>query len=480
MRRFSRTFVVLGTLGLLVSSAIADRGLAALLVDQAFTDINQIRCAANNPFFGSGTTQDVAAVNLTWGLSGSILDASGGAAAGGTLQGIGFHDINLSLADSRSGTSVMVANGLPGVTMDYQFAVTGDYAPRNLTSTVLAGGGPDLTVAYNVAKTNHYISTSNHRPNLLTLHGLGPYQPLYVQMIGGQHDWNKTTTIFVNGDGTTEGTGINVGTWNSNMTNRTPGLAGFQTSAKANGDLTLELQTSQFSGLAAVMVSGQQSPWLYCQTGPNGSYTPSASDLVNSGSPSLLSRTNNGGSYYGSDPGGSALNNGTIYADGATSATEGERSYCPANGSAITFDLDLANAPLGYDISAIEAITGAGGGQYRASQKMRVEYSTVGSSGFELLVGEDQWNFLETQHSREMKVGLYSPLSSPMAHHVDQLRFTFFGIVVPDLTPDGISMYREIDVSGTPTVPEPATLGLLLAGLAGLCMTRRRGRSGRG
>lgn len=471
MSRISRAPTIVVALVLAVSLGWSATELAALEVDAAFTDIGQIRSAANNPFFGAGNTHDVAALNLTWGLSGPISGVSGGAAAGGTLNGIGFHDVDLSDAGLRSGNEVPVTGALPGVTMDYQFGLTSDPAPRNLTSTTLTGSEPDLTVAYNVATTNHYVSASNHRPNIVTFSGLGPYQPVYVQMLGGQHAWAAAPTIYVNGDGSTEGSGTNVGTWTSNQTNRTPGLAGFETRAKGNGDLTLEVGTTQYSGLAAMMVSGQQSPWLYSQSGPNGTFTAATDDLINLGSPSLASQSNSGGSLFSSDPSGIALNNGTIYDGGAPGTTDDDKTYCPADGSSITFDLQLVPGSVGYDITAIEAITGTA--QNRASQRMRIEYSQFGSADFHLLVSEDDWTFIDDSQSVELKAGMYGPADSILAAKVDQLRFTFFDIPSPSLAN---SMYREIDVFGTVAVPEPSALVLIALGAAGLGIGFRRRR----
>jgi hypothetical protein len=469
---------VTGVLALVLLAAPAGTATAALLVDAALTDTSQIRSATNNPFFGAGNTQDVAAINLTWTVTGPIQSTSGGAAAGGTLQGIGFHDIDLSVTGQRSGTGVSVINGLSGVTMDYQFAVSSDFAPRNLTSTTLTGSGPDLTVAYNVAKTNHYISSgTNHRPNIVTLHGLGSYQPLYVQLIGGQHSWNGATTIYVNGNGTTEGSGTNVGTWEYNKTSFTPGLAGFQTNAKANGDLTLEIQSGYYSGIAALIVSGQQSPWVYSQTGTSNTFAAATDDLINQGSPTLLSVSNSGGSLYSSDPGGAGLNNGKVYLDPSfTGGTGGADAYCPQNLSSITFTLNVPGGASGYNITQIDSITGVGSGQPRAGQKVRIEYSQLGSSDFNLLVSENDFTYLTTLAPGEVKISMLGTTDYVLAYNVDQLRFTFFDM------PEGYlptSMYREIDVFGTLVVPEPSALALAGCGLVGLCccaMIRRRRR----
>ena len=236
---------------------------AAIIVDTAFTNINQIESAANNPYFGPGTTLDAAAFNVTYGTSG-INGNNGGAAAGGTLNGIGFQDLDLSVA--QSGTGISVANALPGVTADYDFPALEDFTPRNLTSTVLApGSGPDWQTAMNVTESNWYFSQdpTDHPSPSLTIYGLTPNEPVYVQMIGGQQGWNGN--VFVTANGLDIGGGTTTTDWASNQTNYTAGLLGFTATTDTNGDLALGLSTNFYAGIAAIIVSesGAPVPALY-------------------------------------------------------------------------------------------------------------------------------------------------------------------------------------------------------------------------
>ena len=229
---------------------LAERAaFAVLLVDQALTDTSQILSVTNNPYFGAGNTANLAAVNISYGTP----------VGTATLNGIGFHDLDLQ-SNPRTGSGIPVAYALPGVTMDFTFDGDADMpGSRNLTSVSLTG--PDAAVGDQVALGNRYISvTTNHRPNLLTFHGAQASQPVYVQLIGGQHGWNGDTSIYVNGDGVTEGSGTLVGTWDSNKTNKTAGLAAFEATTNASGDLAMEVQSAFFSGLAAVIVQAQQAP----------------------------------------------------------------------------------------------------------------------------------------------------------------------------------------------------------------------------
>jgi hypothetical protein len=241
---------------------VATKADAALIVDAPLDNTSQIRTAANNPFFGPGTV-NLAGLNLSYGTG-----------AGGTLNGFGFHDFDMSFGNqnpvtTQSGVINPLTGNAAGIAANYLFGCNvdcgaGSSGPntggdRNLTTSIV---GADSTVANNLTRGNRYLSaSSDHRPNILAFHGLGANRNLYVQLIGGQHLWNDNTSIFVGGDGATEGTGTNVGIWNSNRTDSShAGLAGFTAVSTASGDLTLELQTSRFGGISAIMITGAPVP----------------------------------------------------------------------------------------------------------------------------------------------------------------------------------------------------------------------------
>ena len=219
---------------------------ATLLVDAALTDAAQIRTAHNDPFFPT-YTEDLAAVNLSYGTP----------TLGFPLNGIAFHDLELSTVP-RSGTGIAPYGAASGVTLDFVIDCdAGCGSPRNLTANIIAADPVDHFVVNRVRTGNRYISNSiEHRPNIVTFHGLGADRDVYVQLIGGQHGWNGNTSIFVNGDGT-EGTGTDIGVWQSNKTSFSAGLAGFEATTKPNGDLVVEVQSSFFGGIAGLIVSGE-------------------------------------------------------------------------------------------------------------------------------------------------------------------------------------------------------------------------------
>ncbi len=205
----------------------------AVLVDLPWTNTAQIQTPLNNTLFG--TLEHLAALNLHYGSQ----------PAAGMLNGIRFHDVRLVSYDA---TGLNTASGAisptfyPGVTVDYDFSREGDN--RALANSSITGS--DAGVANRIAQGNRYFGVPANSNHTMTFRGLDPGLPVYVQLIGGQHGWNDTTTVFANG--------VNLGPWASNRTNQTAGLFGFEAQADATGAVHVELQTSRFGGMAAAMV----------------------------------------------------------------------------------------------------------------------------------------------------------------------------------------------------------------------------------
>jgi len=233
MITFSRNLGLMAAASALLWGGVAQ----AAVVDAAWTNTSQIQSAANTgPLFTSIT--DLAAVNVHYGSR----------PAGGTLNGIGFLDVAIAPSSpppgsGNIGTGVTSGNFAAGVTLDYDFSGAG--AIRELNNANVTG--TDATVANNIAYDNRYFGVPASSEHTMTFHGLGADQALYVQLIGGQHGWNDNTTVYANG--------ASQGVWNSNKTNRTAGLFGFMTTATSGGDLTVELQTNRYGGMAAAIVS---------------------------------------------------------------------------------------------------------------------------------------------------------------------------------------------------------------------------------
>jgi hypothetical protein len=64
--------------------------------------------------------------------------------------------------------------------------------------------------------------------------------------------------------------------------------------------------------------------------------------------------------------------------------------------------------------------------------------------------------------------------SGPLAANVDAIRFDFF--TATGGLPSQESVYREIDIFGSATIPEPSSLGLLALGGTALLLRRVRKR----
>jgi hypothetical protein len=132
------------------------------------------------------------------------------------------------------------------------------------------------------------------------------------------------------------------------------------------------------------------------------------------------------------------------------------------NGYDTTYELDISTNTYGYDIITINLFSGWI--DDRASQQYTISYSLVGSATFATLTGVQS-----LQGNGSLLTSTYDDTSAPLLTGVDAVRFTF---VYPNNEFGRAPVYREIDVIGTATIPEPSAA--ILGGLGMLCLLRRR------
>jgi hypothetical protein len=187
------------------------------------------------------------------------------------------------------------------------------------------------------------------------------------------------------------------------------------------------------------------------QTGPTGTFSAAKDDLINVDQPTLakIELTSGEAGWKSSVR---KLNDGTTYVDGEIKPLYTGDALNPKDGAVVTVMLNMTRHPLGYDIRSIVSLTGSGGAQHsqdRSSQKYDVAYSRVGEPDeFIPLRGQKSATVDRSAYgAEEEQVTLFGPQNRPMATGVAKLRFTFHNTQSPD--PE--SVYREIDVFGSPT-----------------------------
>ena len=184
-------------------------------------------------------------------------------------------------------------------------------------------------------------------------------------------------------------------------------------------------------------------------------FTPSNTDLLQTSLGSSIF----GGSFALENTGGvPILNNGQFSITGI--GNNNPELATAGNNAFVQYDLSLAAAPLGYDISGIDTYGGwndAG----RDRQVFKISYSLVGSSDFVYLGAVDS-NPAAGGNPTAIRAQFPTSLTG-----VDGIRIDWFGG-----QENGYAGIGEIDVFGAATVPEPAAAGLL--GLGALALLRRR------
>ena len=222
------------------------------------------------------------------------------------------------------------------------------------------------------------------------------------------------------------------------------------------GLLSVSLLLSSLHAWASLSVSYQSDP-------NQGAYGVSNSDLINSNSPALLGATDTGYTPFSFDGGTSttaALNDGfqgVSYASGNGALSSG--AFDPDGTWTSTFSLNA-----GYDLTRIETI--ASWPAARASQAYTVSYKQVGNPLFTPLTTIDY--MVSPDQSSKIVI---TDTSGVLAYNVEAIRFDF--VVATGAASFKETVYRELDVFGTP-VPEPSSAGLLLLGGAALMLRRIR------
>jgi hypothetical protein len=192
----------------------------------------------------------------------------------------------------------------------------------------------------------------------------------------------------------------------------------------------------------------------------------SSTDLLQT---NLASVTSSGGFS------GFAANTLSLLTDGllgTPGAPSGVASVAPLGGTSITFTLDTATNPLGYDITSL--VTTASWDTGRDGQEYTVSYSTVAAPAtFTTLFTIAQYQSPQAEFNpATTSVTLTENAGSGLlATGVAAVRLTFTNFE------NSGTAYREIDLIGAPvgaaTVPEPSALALFALPLLGVAATRR-------
>jgi hypothetical protein len=190
----------------------------------------------------------------------------------------------------------------------------------------------------------------------------------------------------------------------------------------------------------------------------NAAYTVSNSDLLQTHA--TLTSASGIGAAEGTDGTGAVLTDGAF---GTMHPVPYPDAVAIHNGAELIYTFDSGAYQKGYDISRIDTYTGWGDGG-RADQQYSVSFSTILNPDFFVPLATVNY----ATSSSATAVSLADAIGGPLATGVARLKFSF------PVTENGYVGYRELDVLGSPTVPEPSALALLGCGLGVLAVCGRR------
>lgn len=213
------------------------------------------------------------------------------------------------------------------------------------------------------------------------------------------------------------------------------------------------------AALALLGASAQAAVTATAVTGANNTFTVSTTDLADTSQGGSTSFT--GTANYSSSA--AKVIDGRIYNGFGTGNTED--TLTPSVGNTLT--LNLATFALGWDISSIVVLTGVGNLQSgRSDHSYTIALSTDGTTFGTPFINVNNTT-ISAAGGGEVRMTIADNPSVPLGTGIKAVRFVF-----GNAWDYSENMYREIDVLGVASVPEPS--GALLGGLGVLLLLRRR------
>lgn len=227
--------------------------------------------------------------------------------------------------------------------------------------------------------------------------------------------------------------------------------------------MKLATLTSALLGTAVAAASSVASaaPPVVTTAAGTTPFSVSGTDLLQTALDGAPVLTGQFGSFHGGGTFEHLLRDGL---GGAAGATDPSGYVAISTDSSVTYTLDLAASPAGYNLTAID--TSAAWDEGRDRQSVAISYATLADPG--TFVALTSYSFDPPAGESFTRVSVTPGAGDAfLAEGVYAIRFNF------PLQENSAGAYREIDVFGVSAVPEPSTWALMLGGAALLAWRRR-------
>jgi hypothetical protein len=222
---------------------------------------------------------------------------------------------------------------------------------------------------------------------------------------------------------------------------------------------------TSLAALAAFTIAGPASAAVVATAavGASGTFTVSATDLADASQTGTGASLSTGTAVFGSAA-AKVIDGGVYNSQGFNWTPE---TLTPSVGSTLT--LNLATSLHGWDLNSIVVLTGVGPTDQweRSDHSYTIALSTDGTNFGTPFINVNDTTTASQASGGEVQMTIADNTSAPLGTGIKAVRFVFANAIGPDQ-----NMYREIDVLGVASVPEPSAA--LLGGLGMLALLRRR------